>query len=175
MTDRHLRTASEISAIVGEFNYCDMLAFFRMITESGHATVANTNSPSAKNNGSSYIDKDSLQHFQREYHDMYTVLHEAIVTMSIDVINKFTACIDLYRVFLNLNLDTDLELLNLKRNMIVDRRMQRSLEENRVINWLRNGNPLYPIQTTGNGNCLVNRLNNYLAIFPFVKFLIVEF
>jgi hypothetical protein len=152
--DDDMRRAAEVSAAVGESKYLDMLNFFKVLSHSENA--ANTYSPSASLLQSCYFDEKTLRSAQDLYDRVYHFIHEAVVRMQSEKVNTFTAFIELPRVFNNLALDTDLSLLHLKKKMIVDARILKSLNAELVINWLKNATALYPIQTIGDGNCLVH-------------------
>ncbi|XP_066283585.1 tumor necrosis factor alpha-induced protein 3-like isoform X2 [Branchiostoma lanceolatum] len=45
---------------------------------------------------------------------------------------------------------------------LFDRFMQKTLEEAKVLNWCRVSRPLTPVQTTGDGNCLLHAVSQYM-------------
>ncbi|KAI8498491.1 negative regulation of toll-like receptor 5 signaling pathway [Branchiostoma belcheri] len=51
------------------------------------------------------------------------------------------------------------EILN---KQLIDRFMQKTLEEAKVLNWCRVSRPLTPVQTTGDGNCLLHAVSQYM-------------
>lgn len=92
----------------------------------------------------------------------YKMLYEEIGHAYAEWILKFnhvtnTSFIDLGQVFRDINLSKseDLELLHVKKSLLVDMIMLNNLNRSCVINWLSSTAYLYPIRTIGNGNCLV--------------------
>nr|AGQ17408.1 A20-S [Branchiostoma belcheri tsingtauense] len=51
------------------------------------------------------------------------------------------------------------EILN---KQLIDRFVQKTLEEAKVLNWCRASRPLTPVQTTGDGNCLLHAVSQYM-------------
>ncbi|XP_078698868.1 uncharacterized protein LOC144926192 isoform X2 [Branchiostoma floridae x Branchiostoma belcheri] len=51
------------------------------------------------------------------------------------------------------------EILN---KQLIDRFMQKTLEEAKVLNWCKVSRPLTPVQTTGDGNCLLHAVSQYM-------------
>ncbi|KAI8481635.1 negative regulation of toll-like receptor 5 signaling pathway [Branchiostoma belcheri] len=51
------------------------------------------------------------------------------------------------------------EILN---KQLIDRFMQKTLEEAKVLNWCRVSRPLTPVQNTGDGNCLLHAVSQYM-------------
>jgi hypothetical protein len=158
--------AAEITAAVLASKYFDMIDFFtidqQLVTKalaasasSANATTVGVSPADLRFIQSYFVDEHTFTAFKETYDRMHHQIQEILITMHIDRLNHFTSYIELPRLFDQLDLEVDLGLLNVKKRAIVDMHALRSLSRERVINWLKCVTSLYPMQTIGDGNCLV--------------------
>lgn len=109
-----------------------------------------------KKNKTHYVlDEKAFEKNKQVYDEAYRILQEDLITMNIEKINNYTSFIDLSRIFYQVSMPEDVGILKNKRRYIVDEYIMKTFQQQRIINWIKCTNWLYPISTIGDGNCLV--------------------
>lgn len=121
------------------------------------------------------VDYEQLERFKRCGLRFYNDFMERLLLFQIVAINKFSVRIDLEKVFKTINRGADVvasptSVIGIKKRLIVDTRILRSLEKQSELNWLPAANALYPIMTIGDGNCLVNYFILFSILIYFILF-----
>lgn len=113
------------------------------------------------------VDYEQLGRFKRVGLRFYNDFMERLLLFQIVAINKFSVRIDLERVFKTINRGADVvaspaSVIGVKKRLIVDTRILKSLEKQSELNWFPAANALYPIMTIGDGNCLCHAVLNFM-------------
>jgi hypothetical protein len=125
--------------------------------ESNESVILNNLKKKYGNNRT--IDANTFEKWKRKYHDLHYRIQEYLLSNEIDKMNFFTSFVDLTKIsnsieYSNSTTTAYKQLLN-KKKLILDTDILKSLFENKEINRIESTIALYPIQTVGDGNCLV--------------------
>lgn len=108
------------------------------------------------------VNYEFLERFKKTSFRFYNQYMEMLLLYKIGIVNKFTAHLELDKIFANCNSGSrgslDPQLLVTKKRLIVDVKILNTLQRKLELNWFRFANSLYPIKTIGDGNCLVKYL-----------------
>ena len=113
------------------------------------------------------VDLNLLLNLKVNTNEQFEKYRKHLALFKIDNMNFFTSYLPISEIYKNLqtvngnpNVDhhnkINYSLLQLKRNLIIDLNTLYALVERKIINWSSTLVSLYPIQTIGDGNCLVN-------------------
>ena len=117
------------------------------------------------------VDLNVLCDFKVKINEIFKKYQTELVLHKIESINYYTSHLPISLIFENLQISSykyishlvsgskiNYQLLNEKKSLIVEVDTLHDLVEKKIINWSPTLVSLYPIQTFGDGNCLVNIL-----------------